>query len=73
LAQANSLLEQTFQDYPDAAFLDAMLLKWVMVAFQTGDFVKAQEKCKKLLLEYPDSPHAETARQVLPKIEARLQ
>jgi TolA-binding protein len=72
LAQANSLLEQTFQDYPDATFLDTMLIKWVKVAFQTGDFAKAQEKCKKLLLEYPDSPHAETARQLLPKIEARV-
>jgi TolA-binding protein len=72
LTQANSLLEQTFQDYPDALFLDAMLMKWVLVTFQMGDFAKAQERCKKLLLEYPDSPHAETARKVLPQIEARL-
>jgi TolA-binding protein len=70
--QANVLLEQTFQDYPDAQFLDSMLMKWVLVSFQTGDFARAQEKCKKLLMEYPDSPHAESARKLLPKIEARL-
>jgi len=73
LAQANSLLEQTFQDYPDASFLDGMLMKWVLVAFQTGDYVKARDKCNQLLLEYPESKHAETARKVLPRIESRLQ
>lgn len=73
LSQANALLEQTFQDYPDAAFLDSMLMKWVLVAYQSGDFAKAKEKCNKLLFEYPESRHAETARQVLPRIEARLQ
>jgi len=73
ISQANSLLEQTFQDYPDASFLDSMLMKWVLVAYQAGDFAKAKEKCTKLIFEYPESRHAETARQVLPRIEARLQ
>jgi len=27
ISQANSLLEQTFQDYPDAYLLDSMLMK----------------------------------------------
>ncbi|MFM9194313.1 MAG: tetratricopeptide repeat protein, partial [Planctomycetia bacterium] len=46
---ANDLLEQIFQDYPDAQFLDAMLLKWVMVAYRTGDFQRAYDKCTQLL------------------------
>ncbi len=71
-AQANELLEQVFQDHPDAAFLDAMLLKWVLVAYSSGDYAKARDKCAQLLFEYPGSPYAEKARQVMPKIEAKL-
>ena len=69
---ANDLLEQIFQDYPDAQFLDAMLLKWVMVAYRTGDFQKAYDKCTQLLFEYPASAYAERARAILPKIEQKV-
>jgi TolA-binding protein len=69
---ANDLLEQIFQDYPDAQFLDAMLLKWVVVAYRTGDFQKAYDKCTQLLFEYPASPYAERARATLPKIEQKV-
>jgi TolA-binding protein len=69
---ANDLLEQIFQDYPDAQFLDAMLLKWVMVAYRTGDFQKAYDKCNQLLFEYPSSAYAEKARAILPKIEQKV-
>jgi TolA-binding protein len=69
---ANDLLEQIFQDYPDAQFLDAMLLKWVMVAYRTGDFQKAYDKCTQLLFEYPASGYAERARAILPKIEQKV-
>ena len=71
-AAANDLLEQIFQDYPDAQFLDAMLLKWVMVSYRTGDFQKAFDKCSQLLFEYPASPYAERARAILPKIEQQV-
>ena len=71
-AQANALLEQVFQDHPDAAFLDAMLLKWVLVAFSSGDYAKAHDKCAQLLFEYPGSPYAAKAREAMPKIEAKL-
>ena len=72
IGQANSLLEQTFQDYPDAAFLDRMLLKWVLVAYRSGDYAKAREKCSLLIFGYPDSPYAAKAKQIPPKIEAQL-
>jgi TolA-binding protein len=71
-AAASELLEQVFQDYPDAQFLDAMLLKWVMVAYRMGDVQKARDKCSQLLFEYPASPYAERGRAIMPKIEAKL-
>ena len=71
-AAADELLTQIFQDYQDATFLDAMLLKWVMVAFRSGDLAKARDKCSQLLFEYPESPYAAKARDILPKIEAKL-
>jgi TolA-binding protein len=71
-AAASELLEQIFQDYPDAQFLDAMLLKWVMVAYRMGDVQKAHDKCSQLLFEYPASPYAERGRAIMPKIEAKL-
>lgn len=70
--RADDLLTQVFQDYPDAQFLDSMLLKWVVVSFQMGDFQKAHNKCSDLLFQYPESKHAETAKQLLPRIQKRL-
>jgi TolA-binding protein len=72
LGQATSLLEQTFEDYPDAMFLDSLLLKWVLVSYRQGDFGKARDKCAQLISGYPESPHAAKAKQILPKIEAKL-
>ena len=71
-AAADDLLEQIFMDYQDEDFLDSMLLKWVLVAYRMGDYVKAQEKCAQLMFEYPGSPHAGKAKQILPRIEAKL-
>jgi TolA-binding protein len=71
-AAASELLEQVFQDYPDAQFLDKMLLKWVMVAYRMGDVQKAHDKCEQLLFEYPASASAEKGRAIMPKIQAKL-
>lgn len=71
-AQAGELLAQVFEDYPDAAFLDAMLIKWILVAYRSGDYVKAREKCAQLLFEYPESPYAAKAKDIMPRIEAKL-
>ena len=70
--QAGELLEQIFQDHPDAKFLDSMLMKWVLVAYSAGDYAKAHDKCAQLLFEYPSSPYAEKARTTLPKLEAKM-
>jgi TolA-binding protein len=71
-AQADDLLTQIFQDHPDARFLDAMLLKWVVVTFRMGNFPKALEKCNQLLFEYPESAYAEKAKALLPRIQEKV-
>jgi TolA-binding protein len=71
VGQATALLEQTFEDYPDALFLDSLLLKWVLVAYRQADYAKARDKCTLLISGYPDSPYAAKAKQILPKIEAQ--
>lgn len=70
--RADDLLSQVFQDYPDAQFLDAMLGKWVVVAIKMGNFEKAYEKCSDLLFQYPESKYAEKAKQLLPKLQKRI-
>jgi TolA-binding protein len=49
-----------------------MLLKWVLVAYRSGDYPKARDKCTQLLFEYPESPYAQKAKQILPRIEGQL-
>ena len=71
-SMANDMLTQVFQDYPDGKFLDAMLLKWVMVSYRMGDYQKSFDKCQELMFQYPDSPFAARAQQILPNIEKKL-
>jgi len=61
-ARAIELMERVFQDYPDASFLDRMLIQWVQAAYRMGDFQLAREKCDVLLAEYPSSKLAPKAR-----------
>jgi TolA-binding protein len=72
-AQADYLLEQIFQDYPDASFLDSMLLKWVIASYQMGNYDKAREKCTKLLFEYPGNQFAAQAKTILAKLERKTE
>jgi TolA-binding protein len=69
--QATVMLTQVFSDHPDADYLDSMYLKWTLVAFQSGDMPTALAKCQALIMNYPESPFAEKARQILPKIQER--
>ena len=56
-AQAADLLESVFTDYPDAAFLDEMLLLWANVGFRMGDNETAKAKLQQLIFDYPTSKH----------------
>ena len=64
-AQASDLLEQVFADFPDAAFLDEMLLLWAQVAFRMGDNSVAQQKLQQLVFDYPSSKHVAEAQKKL--------
>jgi len=66
------ILEQAFVDYPDAEFLDKMLLRWVVAAYRMGRYELAMEKCQQLLSEYPDSPLIPKAVAFRKSIERKL-
>jgi outer membrane protein assembly factor BamD (BamD/ComL family) len=69
---ADDLLKQIFEDHPDAGFLDSMLLKWVIVSFRMGNVTEARDLCQRLIFEFPESPFASRAQELLPRIEERL-
>lgn len=68
-AQAADLLESVFADYPDAAFLDEMLLLWANVGFRMGDTATAKAKLQQLIFDYPASQHVAEARKKLAGLE----
>lgn len=69
-AQASDLLEQVFADFPDAAFLDEMLLSWAQVAFRMGDNELAATKLNQLIFDYPSSKHVTEAQKKLKALKA---
>ena len=69
-AQAADLLESIFEEYPDAAFLDEMLLLWANVGYRMGDTATAKAKLQQLIFDYPTSKHAPEARKKLAGIQA---
>jgi TolA-binding protein len=68
-AQAAGLLESVFAEYPDAAFLDEMLLLWANVAFRMNDTATAKAKLQQLLFDYPTSQYVTEARKRLAGLE----
>ncbi len=70
-ARAIQLMERVIADYPDAGFLDRMLLKWMVAAHRTGDFETAKRKAQQLLTEYPNSASAAKARDLLEVINRK--
>ena len=69
-AQAADLLESVFNEYPDAAFLDEMLMLWAKVAYRMGDKAMAQTKLRQLIFDYPTSNQAGEARKMLAGLES---
>ena len=70
-AQAASLLDQIFADFPDAGFLDEMLMLWAQVAYRMQDTEMAKAKLRQLVFEYPSSKHVAEARKKLVAMEAK--
>ncbi len=71
-SRAVEIMERVFVDYPDASFLDNMLLKWVIASYRMGNFQVAHQKASQLLSEYPNSEYAPRAKQFMEVIEKRL-
>jgi TolA-binding protein len=69
-AQAASLLDQIFADFPDTGFLDEMLMLWAKVAYRMQDEEMAKAKLRQLVFEYPSSKHVAEARKKLAALEA---
>jgi len=68
--RAGELMERVVQDYPDASFLDRMLLNWAKAAKGMGDNATAKAKCEQLLAEYPSSPLAGEATALMQSLAA---
>ncbi len=67
--RAQETLDRVFQDYPDAPWLDEMLLKWGVVCHRLGNRAEAIAKFRRLLEEYPGGASAKRAQGFLQKLE----
>ena len=67
--RAQETLDRVFQDYPDAPWLDEMLLKWGVVCHRLGNRAEAIAKFHRLLEEYPGGSSAKQAAAFLKKLE----
>ena len=67
--RAQETLERVFQDYPDAPWLDEMLLKWGVVCHRLGNRADAISKFHRILEEYPGGQSAKQAMGFLKKLE----
>jgi len=70
-AQASSLLENVFSNYPDAAYLDEMLMLWAKVAYKMGDKEVSKSKLRQLVFDYPSSKHVSEAQKKLAALESK--
>ncbi len=60
--------ERVFQDYPDAPWLDEMLLKWGVVCHRMGNTDEAIAKFQRLLEEYPGGQAASQGQAFLKRL-----
>ncbi len=69
--RCTELLETVFVDFPDAAFLDTMLLKWGVALARMQNYEEAGDKLRQLLREYPNSSTAANAQKFLEIVNQR--
>ena len=67
-ARCVETLERVFQDYPDAPWLDEMLLKWGVVHHRMGHREQALQKFQRLVEEYPGGQAAQQATAFLQRL-----
>jgi len=68
-SQASDLLARVFSDFPDAPFLDEMLMLWSEVAFKMNDLDTAISKLRQLTFDYPSSQYSSEAKKKLAGLE----
>jgi outer membrane protein assembly factor BamD (BamD/ComL family) len=66
------LLQTVFTDFPDASFLDEMLLKWGVVLAQMQRYSDSLEKLQQVINEYPNSTAASKATKVLDVVSKKV-
>ena len=69
--RALETLDRVFQDYPDAPWLDEMLLKWGVVCHRLGNRADALAKFHRLLEEYPGGQAAKQAANFIKRLESK--
>jgi len=67
--RALEVIERVFEDYPDAPWLDEMLLKWGVILHRQGDKEGATAKFRQILEEYPGGKASRQAGSFLKRIE----
>ncbi|MCC5848397.1 MAG: tetratricopeptide repeat protein [Verrucomicrobia bacterium] len=63
------LMDRVMQDYPDAPWMDEILVKWGVVAFRMGNRNVAIQKFMQVLEEYPNGASAGQARNFLQRLQ----
>ena len=63
------MINRVFEDYPDAPWLDEMLVKWGVILHRQGDKEGATLKFRQVLEEYPNGKAAKMAAQFLKRLE----
>lgn len=68
-SRAVELMDRVVQDYPDAPWLDKVLLQWGVVAHRMGQPSVAKQKFFQILEEYPNGPAAAKATQFIRQLQ----
>lgn len=67
--RAVELMDRVAQDYPDAPWMDRVLLQWGVVAHRMGQTNVARQKFLQILEEYPNGNAAGRANQFLRQLQ----
>lgn len=67
--RAVELMDRVVQDYPDAPWMDRVLLQWGVVAHRMGQSNVARQKFLQILEEYPNGNAAGRATQFLRQLQ----
>lgn len=67
--RALEMIRRVLEDYPDAPWLDEMIVKWGVILHRQGDREGAIAKFRQVLEEYPSGKAAKQASQFIKRLE----